>query len=176
MKKSVIGLLVVVFSAVYLAGCADMNKASMGGIGGAGAGAIVGQAIGHNDEATLIGAVIGGFLGYVIGNEMDKYDQQMLVNTLATTPAGRTNEWINPRTGNEYRVTPSEQYEQVRKPRWNSDNRRGSYGDRPQRRQRVERRVCREAEIEARIGGKLKKTYTTACKDEYSGKWILQKR
>ncbi len=176
MKKGIIGLVVGVFM-VALAGCGEMNKAQLGAIGGAGVGAVVGQAIGHNDGGTLIGVAVGSMLGYIFGNEMDKYDQQMLQRSFENTPLGQTNEWTNPHTGNEWRVTPNKQYEQVRRPRWNPDNRRsGDYRNRrPQHRQRVERRVCREAEIEARIGGKVEKTYTTACRDEYSGRWILQK-
>lgn len=39
---------------------------------GAGSGALVGQAIGRDSEATLIGTAVGGIFGYVVGNEMDK--------------------------------------------------------------------------------------------------------
>lgn len=39
---------------------------------GAGSGALVGQAIGRDSEATLIGTAVGGMFGYVVGNEMDK--------------------------------------------------------------------------------------------------------
>lgn len=39
---------------------------------GAGSGALVGQAIGRDTEATLIGTAVGGMLGYMVGNEMDK--------------------------------------------------------------------------------------------------------
>ncbi len=39
---------------------------------GAISGAAIGQAIGRNTEATLIGIAVGGVAGYMIGNEMDK--------------------------------------------------------------------------------------------------------
>ena len=39
---------------------------------GAGSGALIGQAIGRNTEATLIGTAVGSMLGYIVGNEMDK--------------------------------------------------------------------------------------------------------
>ena len=38
---------------------------------GAGSGALIGQAIGRNTEATLIGTAVGSMLGYIVGNEMD---------------------------------------------------------------------------------------------------------
>ncbi len=40
---------------------------------GAGSGALIGQAIGRNTEATLIGTAVGSMLGYIVGNERDKY-------------------------------------------------------------------------------------------------------
>ena len=39
---------------------------------GAGLGALGGQALGGDTEATLLGAAIGGGAGYVVGNESDK--------------------------------------------------------------------------------------------------------
>jgi len=39
---------------------------------GRGGGALVGQAIGRDTEGTLIGTAVGGMLGYIAGNEMDK--------------------------------------------------------------------------------------------------------
>ena len=38
----------------------------------AGIGALAGQAIGGDTEATLIGAGVGALAGYAIGNEQDK--------------------------------------------------------------------------------------------------------
>jgi hypothetical protein len=48
------------------------NDAQAGGLLGAGIGALAGQAIGGNTEATLIGTGVGAVAGYVIGNESDK--------------------------------------------------------------------------------------------------------
>lgn len=56
------------------AGCETMDKAQVGGLSGAGIGALAGQIIGGNTAATLIGAGVGAGLGYMIGNEMDKED------------------------------------------------------------------------------------------------------
>lgn len=42
---------------------------------GAGGGALVGQAIGRDAKATLIGTAVGGALGLMVGNEMERgYD------------------------------------------------------------------------------------------------------
>lgn len=51
-------------------GC--QTRSQTGGLAGAGIGALVGQAIGGDTKATLIGAVVGAGVGYIIGNEQDK--------------------------------------------------------------------------------------------------------
>jgi outer membrane lipoprotein SlyB len=43
---------------------------------GAGIGALAGQAIGGDTEATLIGTAVGAGAGYIIGNESDKTKAQ----------------------------------------------------------------------------------------------------
>lgn len=48
------------------------DNASGGLLWGAGSGALLGQAIGRDTQATLLGTAIGGVLGYIVGNEMDK--------------------------------------------------------------------------------------------------------
>jgi hypothetical protein len=48
------------------------SDAQTGALIGTGAGAGIGQAIGHDTESTLIGAAVGGGAGYMIGNEQDK--------------------------------------------------------------------------------------------------------
>jgi hypothetical protein len=60
--------------ALGLGGCETGGQS--GGLAGAGIGALAGNAIGGNSEATLIGAAIGGGLGYIIGNEDDKKKAQ----------------------------------------------------------------------------------------------------
>lgn len=51
-----------------LAGCTTAEK---GAVGGAAIGALAGQAIGGDTEATLAGAAIGGVSGYLIGRSID---------------------------------------------------------------------------------------------------------
>ena len=80
MKRFAVMILLVVVLA--LSGCATTNsiprgdKGVWGAVGGAGAGAIIGQAVGHDTESTLIGTAAGGLLGYIFGNEGDKRDLQ----------------------------------------------------------------------------------------------------
>jgi surface antigen len=41
-------------------------------------------------------------LGYIVGNEMDKFDRQELNGTYETAPSGQAASWRNPDSGNEY--------------------------------------------------------------------------
>ncbi len=142
--------LLITLSMFALTSCANMNKAQTGAVGGAAGGALIGQAIGHNTEATLIGAAVGTMLGYIVGNEMDKYDRKQLNHAYERGVSNQTSSWVNPDNGNQYSVTPQPAYTSP------STN-----------------RVCRKAEINAVIDGKLEKTYTTACRDA-NGQWQLQ--
>jgi len=60
-------------AAMTLSGC---NDAQAGSLLGAGIGALAGQAIGGDTEATLIGTGVGAGAGYIIGNESDKAKSQ----------------------------------------------------------------------------------------------------
>lgn len=139
---SLIALLVTSISA-----CAP-TKAGRGGMGGAAAGAIAGQAIGRDTEATLLGAAIGGIAGYIIGNEMDKADRKKVAQTYENVPDQQTTSWENPNTQNKYKVTPQRTYEQ---------------NDRP----------CREVVILATIDGEAEKIHQTACRNSQA-KWVVQ--
>jgi surface antigen len=131
-----------------LSSCA--TKGQTGAVGGAAAGALIGQAIGHNTGATLIGAAVGSMLGYIVGNEMDKYDRQQLNHVYDRGVSNQRSSWVNPDTGNQYAVTPQPAFQDP-----------------------SSRQICRRAEIEAVIDGRIEKTYSTACRDQY-GRWELQ--
>lgn len=139
--------------ALMMTSCAnvDLNKGQQGAIGGAAGGALLGQAIGKNTEATLIGAAVGTLLGYIVGNEMDKYDRRNLNQVYETAPSGQTTSWQNPDSGNYYEVTPQPAYTTPQNPQ----------------------RPCRKAEILATIDGKAEKTYTTACRND-EGQWVVK--
>ena len=78
--------LVSVFS---LTGC---NKTEEGASFGAGIGALAGQAIGGDTEATLIGAGVGALLGGAIGNDQQSH------NNSYNTPNGMTQRRSTTRT------------------------------------------------------------------------------
>ncbi len=141
-------LILVVVISLFLASCADMNKAQKGAVGGAAGGALIGQIIGHNTEATLIGMAVGTMLGYIVGNEMDKYDREQLNHVYERGVSNSPSSWVNPDSGNRYQVTPQ--------PATKTGN-----------------KVCRKAEIQTVIDGKQETTYATACRDEY-GQWQIQ--
>ena len=76
MKKN-IALLVLWAATTTLFSCAtaappDRYNTQRGAAIGAGVGALAGQAIGRNTEATLIGASVGTLLGAIFGNAADQ--------------------------------------------------------------------------------------------------------
>lgn len=143
---------VAIILMLITSGCATdtTTKGTKGAVIGASAGAIAGQAIGHNTEGTLIGLAVGGLLGYITGNEMDKYDQAQLNRVYEASPSNKRSEWVNPDTKRSYAVTPKPAYKQ-------------SSGQ-----------ICREAEIRATIDGRAEKVMSTACRDN-NGRWVIQK-
>lgn len=150
MKKMMLFLLPII--AIALTSCGtNYTKGQQGAAAGAAGGALLGQAIGGDTEATLIGAAVGTMLGYIVGNEMDKYDRQQLNHAYESGPSGQSTSWKNPDNGNAYQVTPQPAYTHP------------SQAARP----------CRQAEILATIDGKTEKTYSTACRNN-EGQWELQ--
>lgn len=94
---------------VSAAGCA--NKAQTGMGVGALAGATIGAlTFGDKGLGALVGAGVGALMGYVVGNEWDKYDESKVQGTLSRTKSGDTTSWTNPDTGRKYHATPSPAY------------------------------------------------------------------
>ncbi len=71
MKKICIALIIM---SMVVVGCANTGRynTQKGAAAGAGLGAIAGQAIGRNTEATLLGAGVGTLLGSIYGNLEDQ--------------------------------------------------------------------------------------------------------
>lgn len=79
LKKS---LLTIMVSSVFV-GCANtyqnpnFSNKTTGTLGGAAAGALIGQAIGHNTKGTLIGAAVGSLAGLGWGAYRDKQEVEL---------------------------------------------------------------------------------------------------
>jgi hypothetical protein len=83
MVKSLVTILIIAVVGVSLAfTCGCESDAQTGALIGTGAGAGIGQAVGHNTESTLIGAGVGAGAGYMIGNESDKRKTQAQMENL----------------------------------------------------------------------------------------------
>jgi outer membrane protein OmpA-like peptidoglycan-associated protein len=69
---------------VASSGCASLSKKEGGAIIGAGAGAVIGGAIGKHNGSTakgaIIGAVVGGAAGAIIGHQMDQQAKELKQN------------------------------------------------------------------------------------------------
>jgi outer membrane lipoprotein SlyB len=72
MRKWILIILVLVMSLGTASISSAGDRAANGLFFGAGTGALIGQAIGRNADATLLGTAIGGVLGYIVGNEQEK--------------------------------------------------------------------------------------------------------
>ena len=73
MVKNIVTILVLVLVSLgfgFMVGCASdaQTGAAIGSLAGAG----IGQLAGGDTESTLIGAALGGGVGYIFGNEGDK--------------------------------------------------------------------------------------------------------
>lgn len=134
-----------------LAACAgNVNKAQQGATLGALTGALVGSNVGERSWATaMVGAGAGMLLGYMVGNEMDKYDKNQVSRTLETQPSSSTNAWVNPDTGNRFNATPGAAYQ-------------GSEGQ-----------ICRPIQLESWMDGQRETVNARACRQP-DGNWVLQ--
>ncbi|KAB7628186.1 RT0821/Lpp0805 family surface protein [Alkalilimnicola sp. S0819] len=101
-------ILLVLFSLVLSLLSACATREQTGTVVGAGAGAVIGEQVGEGTAGTLVGAIAGGLLGRQIGQWMDERDRQEVAQTLEYQPSGETTAWVNPDTGREFRVTPTE--------------------------------------------------------------------
>jgi surface antigen len=113
-------LIAVVLIGASVAACsADSGPKEVGGtVGGAAAGAIVGNVLagsGNRVAGTVIGAAVGGFLGNRIGAALDDEDKRRAyaaqMQALETGPSGAPVAWRNPDSGRYGNVVPGPAYE-----------------------------------------------------------------
>ena len=145
--KSIIAVCV----ALTLFGCSTApSKQDQGMIIGAIAGGILGHQVGGGSGqvlATMIGTVAGAAIGGSIGRTMDDYDRMNASAALENVRTGVPSTWVNPDTGYEYVMTPTNTYDSGTGP-------------------------CREYTLDATIGGKTEQIYGTACR-QADGSWQI---
>lgn len=154
-RKAPLALLVV--AALSLSACQTDSwgqKQSIGTLGGAAGGALLGNQFGKgtgNVVMTALGAVAGAWLGNEIGSSLDNADKAALGQAQSraySAPVGQTINWNNPQNGNYGTFTP------VR----DGTASDGSY--------------CREFQQTAVIGGQKQQAYGTACRQP-DGSWKI---
>jgi surface antigen len=113
-------LIAVALIGASVAACsADSGpKEASGTVGGAAAGAIVGNVLagsGNRVAGTVIGAAVGGFLGNRIGAALDDEDKRRAyaaqMQALETGPSGAPVAWRNPDSGRYGSVVPGPAYQ-----------------------------------------------------------------
>ncbi|MCX5638770.1 MAG: glycine zipper domain-containing protein [Planctomycetota bacterium] len=87
MARSFVTILTIVavsLISVLTGGCESSAQtgAALGGLTGAGIGAIVGHQSGRATEGALIGGAVGTGAGYLLGNEQDKKEAQAEMSSL----------------------------------------------------------------------------------------------
>jgi surface antigen len=144
-------------AALSLSACQSQGwgqKQTIGTLGGAAGGALLGNQFGKgtgNVITTALGAVAGAWLGNEIGSSLDNADKAALSGAQSqayAAPVGETINWNNPQSGNYGTFTP------VR----DGTSSSGSY--------------CREFQQTAVIAGKQQQAFGTACRQP-DGTWRI---
>ncbi|MER2520708.1 MAG: RT0821/Lpp0805 family surface protein [Bdellovibrionales bacterium] len=153
-RKSVIAVL---SASVLLTACQAENWGggeSLGTLGGAAAGGLIGSQIGHGSgkaAATLAGVLLGGFAGNRLGSVVDEGDRTAAVRAeqrAYAAPIGQQITWNNPQNGNSGVIVPvRDGYDQG-----------GSY--------------CREFQQTITVGGQRQQGYGKACQQP-DGSWKI---
>ncbi|MCG8354482.1 MAG: glycine zipper 2TM domain-containing protein [Kiloniellales bacterium] len=148
-------LLVAAAVALSVAACSQSGigtKQTIGGLGGAALGGLLGSQFGSGTGQlafTAAGAVLGGLAGSEIGRSMDEVDRLRAAQAqqrASAAPIGQTIVWNNPNTGNSGAVTA------VRDGTSNT----GQY--------------CREFQQTVNVGGRTETAFGTACRQQ-DGTW-----
>lgn len=128
------------------------TKQTIGGLGGAALGGLLGSQFGGGTAQlafTALGAVAGGLVGSEIGRSLDDVDRmkaQQAQYEARSAPMGETIVWSNPESGNRGSYTP------VREGR------------------RTDGAYCREFQETVTISGRQESAYGVACRQP-DGTW-----
>ena len=143
--------LIVGAAALPLAACETAPTKEDQGIQiGAIAGGILGNQVGGGTGrvlATMVGTVAGAAIGGSIGRGMDETDRLNAAMTLENVRTGVSSTWVNPDTGYQYQMTPTNTYDSGTGP-------------------------CREYTLDATIGGNTEQVYGMACR-QADGSWKI---
>jgi surface antigen len=123
-------------------------KTTWGGMLGAAGGGLIAAAAGAG-PAVLIGGLIGGAVGNALDQKDKEMAQQAAQRAFENSRSGESSAWQNPDSGNSGSITPTRTYQAPS----------GQY--------------CREYEQDIAVGGKVEKTYGTACR-QADGSWQIQ--
>ena len=150
------GLIAAILATGLLAGCSGYGdlgtKQTVGGLGGAALGGLLGSQFGSGTGQlafTAAGTLLGALVGSEVGRSMDDVDRLRAerAQVQATgAPIGQTVVWNNPNTGNSGTVTPL----------CDGTSASGEY--------------CREFQQTVTIGGRSQQTFGTACRQS-DGTW-----
>ncbi len=152
-------LVVAVLIAFTTAACQDGRygtKQTIGALGGAAAGGLLGAQFGSGKgqlAMTAAGALLGALVGSEIGRSLDEVDRMQAERAYGqaqAAPIGQTIAWDNPNTGNYGTVTPT---------REGTNTGTGQY--------------CREFQQTVVIGGQQEDAYGVACRQP-DGSWEIQ--
>lgn len=160
MKRIVLTLALV--SALAVTGCAAQgeqnswgmgNKQTVGTLGGAALGGIVGSNVGKGKgaiAATIVGSLLGAYAGSSIGSSLDRADMQYhdaAAQRAYSAPLNQQINWSNPESGNSGTITPI---------REGTQSGTGAY--------------CREYRQNIMVGGKSEEAIGRACRNP-DGTW-----
>jgi surface antigen len=143
---------------IVLTGCATgggqtgISKQSAGMVIGGILGGYLARDIGGGKEeetaAIIIGTLAGAAIGGAIGRSMDDVDRLKTGTTLETVRTGVSSQWVNPDTGNSFRVTPTQTMITSGGP-------------------------CRNFTIDALVDGAQQAVSGVACRQN-DGSWLIQ--
>jgi len=151
-RRYLVAAAATIASTFVLISCETMSQAEQGEVIGGVVGGVVGAQIGEGHGRTaaiIIGTLAGAMIGRQIGETMDETDRMKTARVLNDSRTGTSTTWVNPDTGYEYTVTPTETYERSSGP-------------------------CREFRLDASVGSSPdEEVYGTACL-QADGSWLIQ--
>ena len=163
-KMTSLSIAAALVASLALGGCAANgqqnawgmgNKQSVGTLGGAIAGGLLGSNVGKGKGqlwATGAGALLGAFVGSSIGKSLDQADMayhQQAFERAYSAPINQPVSWNNPQTGHSGSVTPVQ------------ESRHASTGG-----------LCRQYKQTIVVDGQSETAYGTACQNA-DGTWQL---